>query len=254
MNRRKQQFAFASDLDGTLYSRSREPQILPADLAAVRAFRDMGGLFGLCTGRTLSGARHCTGDRLELDFIIAESGALIVDGTGQTLYERLLTRELAQSIIDPLLGRMPCVVHAEHEVYSFIDPWPGLACIRSLDEIGTDQIYDISAAPGTEADAAALSERLKERFGEKISVFVNVSFVDIVAGGCSKGNALRELRRQMNINRLAGMGDSYNDLSMVEEADMGFTFPYAPEGLRSKADALAGSVAGALRTFMREMP
>jgi hydroxymethylpyrimidine pyrophosphatase-like HAD family hydrolase len=38
--------AFASDFDGTLYFRTRTPDILPADIEAILAYQAAGNLFG----------------------------------------------------------------------------------------------------------------------------------------------------------------------------------------------------------------
>ena len=46
--------------------------------------------------------------------------------------------------------------------------------------------------------------------------------------------------------KTAAIGDAWNDVSMIEAADAGFTFDYAPEDVQGKADYVVGSIAEAI--------
>ena len=45
--------------------------------------------------------------------------------------------------------------------------------------------------------------------------------IDIVKKGCSKGAAILKLKELLDIKEIAGIGDSYNDLSICQ-----MNFPY----------------------------
>ena len=70
--------------------------------------------------------------------------------------------------------------------------------------------------------------------------------VDVVAAGCSKGTGMCKVREIFGIDRFGGIGDSYNDLPLLQAADVGFTFPDAPEELREAADEIVLSVSEAI--------
>ena len=96
-------------------------------------------------------------------------------------------------------------------------------------------------------NAAAEAARLiEEEYGDKVSAFQNLVNVDIVAAGCSKGTGAARVRELFPIGRMGGIGDSYNDLPLIEAADVGFTFPTAPEPLRDASDHIVLSVSQAI--------
>ena len=57
---------------------------------------------------------------------------------------------------------------------------------------------------------------------------------------------LQAAREHFGIEKLGGIGDSYNDLPLLQASDVGFTFPDAPEKLRKEADEIVISVAQAI--------
>ena len=87
---------------------------------------------------------------------------------------------------------------------------------------------------------------MKEKYGAHIAPFLNVRNVDIVAAGCSKGTGAARARELFGIEKLGGIGDSYNDLPLIENADVGFTFADAPPELKEAADEIVVSVSQAI--------
>ena len=98
--------AFASDFDGTLLFDGwfktgllGTGRLISQDVEAIRAFRDGGGLFGICTGRALAGVTEVIGGAFALDFCITVSGALVVDGKGVAIESHVLARDLCQGLV-----------------------------------------------------------------------------------------------------------------------------------------------------------
>ncbi len=56
----------------------------------------------------------------------------------------------------------------------------------------------------------------------------------------------------MHLEEVAGIGDSYNDIPMLETVDHSFTFPTSPESLTSIVDDVVDSVEEALDILMKE--
>ena len=65
--------------------------------------------------------------------------------------------------------------------------------------------------------------------------------------------ALREyLRDTLGDFTLYGIGDSINDLPLLEAADVSYTFPYAPEICRQRADKVVDTIVDALEDSMND--
>lgn len=78
--------------------------------------------------------------------------------------------------------------------------------------------------------------------------------VDIAPRGCSKGKGLRILQDHLQGHfgpcRMYGIGDSMNDLPLIEAADVSYTFHYAPKELQEKATKVVEDICEALEDSM----
>jgi phosphoserine phosphatase len=52
--------------------------------------------------------------------------------------------------------------------------------------------------------------------------------------------------------RLYGIGDSINDLPLLEASDVSYTFPYAPEAVQKKATKVVETIVDALEDSMKD--
>ncbi|MBQ6321507.1 MAG: HAD hydrolase family protein, partial [Lachnospiraceae bacterium] len=84
----------------------------------------------------------------------------------------------------------------------------------------------------------------------------NVVEIDIAPRGCSKGKGviyLKEyMKEQIGSCRLYGIGDSMNDLPLIEASDVSYTFPYAPVELQRRVTKVVENICEALDDSMRE--
>ena len=142
---------FASDFDGTLYFMDQPERVKPADLAAIADYQRRGGLFGVCTGRSLQGVRLSIGDAVRFDFYILVSGALILDGSLRQVWKRVVSRALIEELCERYRG-YEMVIQANDTVYTFDRPHPLQTKIVALADIAGDDLYGISmATPSVEA-------------------------------------------------------------------------------------------------------
>ena len=239
--------AIASDFDSTLYFRDREPCMRDEDISAIRQFREEGGIFGVCTGRPYYGVLEAAAEVISFDFHICTSGARIIGRQGESIADRRLSRSLVQELWE--LGRnLPfMVVQANDRLYS---PRPVSknfqVQVQSLDEIPGEAFYGVSFYADTPEAAADLAAYASRRWGGSISAYHNSICMDAVAGGVSKGGALMQVKSLLNVSAIAAIGDSYNDISMLEAADISFTFPDSPAEVQAAADHIVTSVADAV--------
>ena len=239
--------ALISDFDGTLYFRETEEQFRAQDVFDILFFRKRGGVFGICTGRSPDSIFDLVGSFMRPDFIISVSGALIVDGEGKILDSCCMDPAAAEAIYKDFKKSAEIVIHAGGRVYCLGEKeYPLQIRVFDFSELPLSFIYGLSMRFESEEAAAEAASRIKRKYGPFADAFRNVRHVDIVAAGCSKGTGVRKVKEIFKLDRIAGIGDSYNDLPLIEASDVGFTFQGAPEELRNAADEIVLSVSQAI--------
>ncbi|MBQ6915834.1 MAG: HAD hydrolase family protein, partial [Kiritimatiellae bacterium] len=126
--------------------------------------------------------------------------------------------------------------------------------ITGVDDAPEGLIHQVSIHNETLEEAAETAAWVNANFGDSVTAFQNVIEVDIAPKGCSKGEGVKRLREWMREQwgdvTLYGIGDSNNDLPLLEEADVSYTFPYAPPELQGRADKVVPTIVDALRDSM----
>ena len=238
---------FASDFDGTLYFHREPKGMRQADLDAIRRFQAEGGAFGVCTGRSLQGILMALPEPPGFDFYILSSGALVVDRAYQPIDKKCISRAMTHEIYERYERRARIVIQANDTVYTLTEPrYPMQTHIASLDELPGEDIYGFSFGLETPEEAAAVAAEVNRHYRDAVAAFQNVTNVDIVAAGCSKGSGVHAVKAHFGADLAGGIGDSYNDIPMLEASDRALTFPFAPAEVQSKAHRIVGSVAEAL--------
>lgn len=259
--------AMASDFDGTLFfgiGGRMHPlhRFFPRDLRAIEEFRARGGLFGVCTGRPLGAVLADAGRDLSFDFAITSSGACVSDGAGNTLFSREIPDDDVRALLNATRGqttRPPFIALESGYLVLGGASIPGLPkgflkrlrVVSSVDEAlsmghGGDGVQVISLGFGTQERAARFVAGVGELLGGRVSAFQNLDSVDVVPAGCSKGAGLAIARERLGLGMVGGIGDSFNDLPLLGEADVAYTFNRAAEAVRECADVLVDDVAEAL--------
>ena len=246
--------AFASDFDGTLCVSDWESgveHITSANIEAVHRFQDSGGLFGICTGRPIYSVQKSLKGVIVPDFYIATTGAQVMGTEGVLLLERDLDRALANELCERY-GRLECALVAisENEFAEIGgDTAPWFRSVGTLSEL-EGRIFGVSLEFGSDEQAAERAAAdINERYAGVAEAFQNLGSVDIVREGCSKGAGVHVAKAGLGVRLIAGIGDSYNDLTLLRAADVAYTFPTSPAVVREAADMVVSSVAEALEHF-----
>ena len=246
---------FASDFDGTLYFHEAEEPIRQADLDAIRAFQAEGGLFGACTGRPVRGLTTQTEGIVPFDFYIALTGGTVFDRDLNPIYHRTLPRELERELYHryaPLASNGIALACADDDYWVIGDidtsGFP-LKRVPTFDDLPTP-----TQGMGMEVESVAVAEQLaaevNSTYGDVACAYVNLASIDILPAGCSKGTGLRKAAEYYGATLTGGIGDSYNDMPLVEAADVGYTFNRCDEAMRRSANVLVDHVSEALADFM----
>lgn len=240
---------FASDFDGTLYMHGKEKGFRKEDLVSIRDFQKNGGLFGVCSGRSLSGIQACTKDAIHFDFYILGTGAQVLDQSGNILWQKVMDIDTAVSLYNPFKDQTHVIFHGERDVYTCEETGYAQIHISSPEEIieKNDHIVGLSFGLHSQKEAEEAAERMNHDYAGKAYGYVNINMLDVVPSGCSKGEGLRKATALLHGTGTAGIGDSYNDIPLIDRADTGFTFHRSPQEVQKHADYVVDSVTEALK-------
>lgn len=242
----------ASDVDGTLVYGERIPE---RNIEAIKYFVSQGGAFSLCTGRTVRAVDGLLERLGSISPCIMTNGAIIYDYNAEKiLYERKIPNEdkrIAFEIYDlsPTTGIQ---IHSGSQVY----------LLRRNGETEDHDNYEgFKGIDVTKEQAKKLdwSQVVFLTDGEKTLEYLNSYVADIKCGcyfvnttttingrkrlylqqnpnGVSKAQALDELCKMLDIKkgRLFAAGDYYNDLPMLEKADISAAPENSPQDIKEK--------------------
>ena len=234
--------AVASDFDNTLYFMGDEEPMRAADIFGIVYFQQRGGLFGLCTGRSLVGVRDVIGPWIRPDFYILASGALVLDGEENVLFRKCLSLDLVKSIYHRVPAPMRSVIQANDTVYTLQEENYLQTHIDSLDDLKDAYVYGLSIAAQDVESAADLAAKINSLYGEEAAAFHNVTHVDVAPRGCSKGTGIEVVRKAFSIREMYGIGDHYNDLPLLESVDHPYTISHAPVQVQQAAEGIVRGV------------
>ncbi len=252
---------FASDFDGTLHFWDCEEDFIvsPADTQAILDFQEQGGLFGVCTGRPLHGLTkqidEAPGLGFSFDFYITLSGAAIFDKDRQLIWNKTIPREAVEELyrVCTPLSTSPelAFVCSANDWWAFKrDPmWPQVRVVSSFDEI-EGPFYGYGMENDTLEIAQQAADMVNERFAGVAHAYLNKASIDVVPDGCSKGTGLAHVAELLGATLTGGIGDSFNDLPLLQAADVSYTFKDdASASLHEHATLLVDSAAEALADF-----
>jgi len=251
----------ALDIDGTLIG---DDFVIGADTrAAIRGALARGVVISIVTGRMVSSAMRFARE-LELTApVVGYQGALIrampEPGSrrlGRLLHHHPIRAEVARDIVEwtRSQGLDPHINHLERFILREDDPNADdySAFMGSRAELVPDLPGSIHhpvtkvlavGEPPLPTDIAPIA---RARFAGRADVTIShPKFLEFVAPGVSKGQAVRWLARRLGVSLGATMavGDQWNDLEMLAEVGHGAVMPSAPASVQAVARYVAPPLA-----------
>ncbi|MGA9528556.1 MAG: Cof-type HAD-IIB family hydrolase [Terriglobales bacterium] len=271
----------AVDIDGTLLN--PQFQISPVDLAALRRANSLGIEVILVTGRRHSFALPIA-QQLGFDlWLICCNGAITRSLAGETFHRDLLPRAVCRQLVSVMREfrgqtvitfdtdcKGAIVVEHLRELEGSIQRW----LEKNLDYIDfvipienaliSDPVQAMFCGPVAHMQRAL---GVLETCGLPITVLRteypgrDLSIVDILNAGCSKGHALERWTKYRRIGReqVMAVGDNYNDIEMLAFAGQPFIMGNASSELlergwrRTRSNAEHG-VAAAIEAILDGKP
>lgn len=209
----------ASDYDGTL----NHGGIDDKKRETIKEWREKGNKFGIVSGRITDDLlRIYKKDKLELDFLLACNGAVILTTDGKILKEDRIDGDILKPILD--------------FIFSLGADWAAIQSDRSyiIDENDNDRLPDeftrktlpdlkyfnqISTILEDEEEALMVTNAIKEQFGDKLNPLQNGRCIDIVSVTMNKAKGLYDYLELVGgkYEDMITVGDNINDTHMIKE-------------------------------------
>lgn len=257
----------AIDLDDTLLT--DELEIPPGAVRAIEKARAAGVHVVIATGRMFPSARPFA-EQLGLQTpLITYNGAMVKTAAEELLFHRPVPQDLALEVLDFAEDRqwpVQCYFHDRLYVpaitagviyYTELSGVPAQSTnhMRELvSESGPTKMLAIGSPEQTTERARALADF----FGERLEVTISKpSFVEMMRPGISKGSALADVAALLGVaqDETMAIGDSFNDLHMLQWAGVGVAMGNGHPHIREIADHVVASnmdegVAEAIERFV----
>lgn len=243
-----------SDLDGTLLdSKSIATE---KNKEAIKKFVELGGNFGIATGR---GHQNALGF---LDGVMINTPSIVYNGSmlydfeqvKPSIVKTLPAEELIESILwvmdsyDDVMVQvygadMSYIVSSRESVDEEILVYHQPATFINLDNIIKEDWVKILIS-GNHDKLVELEKHLEaSQLKDKVRwVFSSEIFLEILPLAVSKGTMLHELRKiYSDDHKIIAIGDFYNDIEMIQEADCGIATFNAPEAIKNLSNRVTVS-------------
>lgn len=243
-----------SDFDGTLINSSG--QISPENIRAVRYFTERGGLFCGATGRTQKNiGTHLDNLPVDAPWILYNGAAIYDFEAGTFLYTRPVDRLVLEGFIDQAISRFPQInvqVFTQSMLY-LVNP-EGAPDRQMLAEGQEHRSADMRAVSedwlkvlfhADKDTLRAIGEMMDAHLEDRcFNWFYSAGhYLEITDAQVSKGDALQALRKLLGdkVRRIVAIGDYFNDVQMLQYADISAVPVNAPLEVRALADIITPS-------------
>ena len=209
----------ASDYDGTL----NHGGIDDKKRDAIKEWREKGNKFGIVSGRVTDDLlRIYKKDGLELDFLLACNGAVILTTAGKILKEDRIGGDILKPFLDFLfsLGADWATIQSD-KIYIIDendnDRLPDEFTRKTLPDL--KYFNQVSTILEDDEEALMVTNAIKEKFGDILNPLQNGRCIDIVSSRINKAQGLYHYLELVGgkYEDMITVGDNINDTHMIKE-------------------------------------
>ena len=249
----------AIDIDGTLVTRSHT--IAEPVFEAIQRIKQTGKKIVLCTGRPFPGAKPYMeelGLTNEGDYMITYHGALVqrTDTLENVIHHELDYKDLLEwhALANDLNSNFHSVRNdgvytdlRDLDQFALVEPYVNMIPLRIRDVDELDQTMSYSKfIMADEFDVIQnVEDNIPAEMRQKYTVVRSMpNTIEVLNKDASKGQSLRELADHLEIprERVMAIGDSGNDIDMVEYAGLGVAMGNAIPEVKNVADVVTDTV------------
>ena len=240
----------AVDMDGTLLN--DESMITERTKSAVISAIEMGILFVVSTGRSMTALKNIKNSDvlIENDMpLILFNGANVITGKSQKrLFSSSLQADYVKQIYNFGVDRnTPVIIWIGEQLWvshdcEAVQDYQRMsgAEINIINDIDIDEFKSAEASKMLWIDEPDNIRRYQQEMSEYFNRSINChiskpELLEFVSAEASKGNAMREIGKIYGIDRseMIAVGDSYNDVSMLEYAGFSVAMQNAPDDIKA---------------------
>jgi len=248
----------ASDIDGTLQDNG---YINPRNIEKIRYFVQEGGKFCLCTGRSIGAITAVLKAVGVTDYSVVANGCMIFDNRENKIIYQEFLPENDRLLAERIYNQMPGIgieIHSEGEVFTLRQTYE-TDCHQIYEGLPTD-ILDFKTLLNYNWNKALYAlenegqydelKRLVDGSSQGCDFMTTTAMIDKIKRnyfeqlpkGTSKASTLEKLCNIAGIKKggLFAIGDYYNDLEMIKNADISAATAEAPDDIKKYADFIAG--------------
>ena len=194
-----------------------------------------GGLFTVATGRTGSYIREYYKGRIKINtYLVCLNGTMIYDTEKEKIvYSNVMRKDKMDGVKRYVDGCACAYIYTAQNLYHRIEDVPQ-----------EEDIYKIVYVYENEEECLKIFREMKERYGEDFDFNRSYKeFLEMENKGSGKGDAIRQMRTLLGdqAKKVLCFGDFENDLTMIEEADIGVAVGNALPSLKEIADKVTVS-------------
>lgn len=227
------------DIDGTLLNRGGVSQRV---IDTIQRARAQGHLFFICTGRSLGNMPKLLLGADYLDGYVMGCGMHCVMGD-KIVHHQRISPELVLKLAEFSFGReKECWYEGENRVLATYSNHERIACYNSC--AAFSEI--LKSEPVTKMTILGPHcAEYDEIFSEWFDIYGMGTYSDVILRGVTKATGMQHVLDYLGLTceDSIGVGDSLNDLPMIEFAGLGVAMGNAPESVKAKADVVTESCA-----------
>ncbi len=243
MLKSEERYAVFLDIDGTLISDSFK--IPERNKKAIAAAREKGHMVFINTGRSWGNIPPDFLNQIELDGVIAGSGAMI-HISGKTHFKRSMNCDLIKRIMEYAFNHREYSMIFEGEKNVYILPneirqrrgyQKEIKCFEDYLKICSEDEIQVIAMGQTVPDD------FKELFKDELTVFQFETYADLVVKGLNKAVGIQKVLELTGIRKenTVAIGDSNNDYDMIKFAGIGVAMANSQQRILDIADMVTDS-------------
>jgi len=231
---------FLFDIDGTLSEKGIIPDSAKRTL---KVLRDSGNLVLLATGRCLGQMKNVLSE-VSVDGAILNNGGLCII-KDEIVYDNPISIDTINDMLDnnlllAMLTKNEYLRCQESKVYEDFSKifTINLPRLVSREYFNTHPSYSL----GVYADELMSEENLVSKYPDLRFVKICAIGYDVINKDVDKAVAIPSIRAKYPNSKIIAFGDNYNDLEMLQAADISICMPTAPNVVKDNSDFITKGV------------
>ncbi|MGL4656452.1 MAG: HAD-IIB family hydrolase [Sarcina sp.] len=225
-----------SDVDHTIYFLDERDR---KNSKAIKEFRKDNTLIA-CSGRGMNGIIETEQEMdIEFDHYILLNGAFIADKDKNVLKHEKINTECLKGILKILNKDCLGVCINDGYDYHLVQGSHDSLKLKNIDLFLDKTVSALAVAyrkKDNKFDDILIDcvDTINNKYGEYVTAYKNTKYIDIVPVGCSKGQAVNDLEMEWQLNHkdIFTIGDSENDITMLNNKYVSFTFNSSKDFLK----------------------